>query len=319
MIIPVYNEEKNIEPLYRKLSVVLETNGYDYEIIFIDDGSTDSTFRELSKLRAENARIVIIKFRKNFGKATALDTAFHYAKGELLITMDGDLQDDPTEIPRFVAKIGEGFDLVSGWKYPRQDPITKILPSWFFNNLTSFITGVNLHDFNCGFKAYRKDVVKNLHLYGEMHRYIPALISWRGYKISEIQIQHHPRSSGRSKYGFSRLISGVLDLITVKFLTEYSSRPLHVFGLPGLLSFFIGFCISVYLVMEKYFYNVLIGERPLLLLSVLLILLGLQFISLGLIGEMITFRTIREQPADSYIEKILGSTMSETQLWDRTH
>lgn len=305
IIIPFYNEEKNIGPLYRELSAVLETSGFEYEIFFVDDGSTDSTFQELLKLRQENVRISIIKFRKNFGKSAVLNTAFYHAKGEFLITLDGDLQDDPKEIPRFIAKIVEGFDLVSGWKYPRKDPITKTIPSLIFNRLTCFITGVHLHDFNCGFKAYRSKVVKNIHLYGEMHRYIPVLAAWDGYTVTEIEINHRPRRFGVSKYHASRIMKGLFDLVTIKFLTKYASRPLHFFGIIGSVSVIIGTLIGIYLVFLKIFENASIGERPLLLLSVLLILVGFQFISLGLIGEMIVFRETREENPDRYIETIV--------------
>jgi glycosyltransferase involved in cell wall biosynthesis len=306
VVIPLNNEEGSIGTLYQKLSGQLQQIQRRYELILVDDGSTDSTFEKISLLQLQDPSIKIIKFRKNFGKSTALNVAFRHAKGQIIITMDGDLQDDPDEIPKFIAKIEEGFDLVSGWKYPRCDPVTKKIPSLFFNVLTCILTGVNLHDFNCGFKAYRKMVVKNLQLYGEMHRYIPALAAWNGFKIAEIRIKHHPRRSGKSKFGVSRLIKGLLDLITVKFITDYSSRPLHIFGLPGFVSLFVGIIIGIYLVLQKYTENILIGERPLLLLSVLLIMIGLQFISLGLIGEMLTFREMREQNPDLYIETFLG-------------
>jgi glycosyltransferase involved in cell wall biosynthesis len=306
IIIPLNNEEGNIVPLYQKLSEQLQRIQRTYEIIFVDDGSTDKTFEKISRFHTQDPYVKVIKFRKNFGKSTALNVAFHYAKGQIIITMDGDLQDDPEEIPKFLAKIEEGFDLVSGWKYPRVDPIAKTLPSKFFNNLTSLLTGVDLHDFNCGFKAYKRVVINNIQLYGEMHRYIPALAAWNGFKITEIKIKHHPRYSGRSKFGFSRLIKGIMDLITVNFLTNYSSRPLHIFGVPGFASLFVGFIIGMYLVFQKYVNNILIGEHPLLLLSVLLILIGLQFISLGLIGEMLTLRDMREQNPDQYIETVVG-------------
>jgi len=305
VIIPANNEEQNIDPLYHQLRNVLDEINKPYEIIFIDDGSTDLTFRNMKSIQQQDSSIKIIKFRKNFGKSTALNVAFHYAKGQIIITMDADLQDDPEEIPRFIAKIEEGFDLVSGWKYPRFDPVTKTIPSKFFNQLTCILTGVSLHDFNCGFKAYRNDVIKNLQLYGEMHRYIPALAAWNGFKITEIKIQHHPRYAGKSKYGFSRFFKGLLDLITVKFITDYSSRPLHVFGLPGLLSLIIGFVLGIYLVLLKYLENAQLSERPLLILSVLLVLIGLQFISIGLLGEMMTFREMREQKVEQYIETVI--------------
>lgn len=305
IIIPINNEEGNIVPLYQKLFEQLQRIQRSYEIIIVDDGSTDSTFEKITQLHTQDPRIKIIKFRKNFGKSTALNVAFQYVKGQIIITMDGDLQDDPEEIPQFLAKIEEGFDLVSGWKYPRFDPFTKTIPSKFFNKLTCLFMGVDLHDFNCGFKAYKRVVVKNIQLYGEMHRYIPALAAWNGFKITEIKIKHHPRHSGKSKYGFSRLIKGFLDLITVKFLTNYASRPLHVFGVPGIISFLVGFVIGLYLVILKYLENAQLSERPLLMLSVLLMVIGFQFVSMGLLGEMIAFRDARDQKIDQFIEMVI--------------
>ena len=305
IIIPINNEEDNINLLYQKLKSTLSGLKLNYEIIIVDDGSTDSSYEKIFRLHDQDPGIRIIKFRKNFGKSTALNAAFHRAKGEIVITMDGDLQDDPEEIPRFITKIKEGYDLVSGWKYPRFDPITKTLPSTFFNKLTCLILGVDLHDFNCGFKAYKHVVVKNLQLYGEMHRYIPALAAWNGFKITEIKVTHHPRHSGKSKYGFSRLFKGGLDLITVKFLTNYASRPLHVFGFPGFLSLILGSIIGIYLSYLRFFEDAKIGDRPLLILSVLLIVLGLQFISIGLLGEMITYRHIREENNDQFIDVLI--------------
>ena len=305
VVIPVYNEEKNVGILCEELISVLTTVNEDYEIFFIDDGSTDSTYRELSKLNSQNHRVKIIKFRKNFGKSTALNVAFQQVKGDIVITMDGDLQDAPPDIPLFIAKIHEGFDLVSGWKNPRSDPFTKRGPSLIFNAFTRLLTGIDLHDFNCGFKAYKKNVVKNLRLYGEMHRYIPALAAWNGYSIAEIIINHRPRQFGTSKYHKSRIIKGLMDLITIKFLTNYASRPLHVFGVAGLTSVVLGVAIGTYLLFLKFFQGESIGERPLLLLSFLLILAGFQFICWGLLGEMIAYQEMREENPDRYIESIL--------------
>lgn len=276
-----------------------------YEIVFVDDGSTDNTFQVLKEIREKDERVKIIKFRRNFGKSAALNSAFNFVNGNIIITMNGDLQDDPAEIPNFVDAIESGSDLVSGWKSSRKDPLTKKLPSKLFNKMTRLLTGVGLHDFNCGFKAYKKEVLDSISLYGEMHRYIPALAAQYGFKITELKVEHRPRSYGKSKYGFTRLIKGFLDLITVKFLTEYSSRPLHVFGIPGILSLIFGFFIGVYLVILKYWRNIMLSDRPLLLLSILLIILGLQFISIGLLGEMITFRDRKDESAEKYIEAIL--------------
>ncbi|MCK8518363.1 glycosyltransferase family 2 protein [Methanoculleus sp. 7T] len=305
IVIPVYNEVENVPLLYRKLREDLSSLGRTYEIIFIDDGSTDDTFAKLKEVQANGDHIRIIKFRRNFGKAAALNTAFRQVKGEVVITMDGDLQDDSAEIPKFLDKIDEGYDLVSGWKYPRNDPITKTAPSKVFNKLTCWMTGVNLHDFNCGFKAYKREVTDALHLYGELHRYTPVLANYYGFKIAEVTVRHHPREFGKSKYGAKRVIKGLLDLITVKFLTSYASRPLHVFGVPGILSLLVGFFIGLYLVILKYLRDIALTERPLLLLSILLILLGLQFFSIGLLGEMITSRGARDGHPEHFVERIV--------------
>lgn len=305
IVIPVYNEVENVPLLYRKLREDLSSLGRTYEIIFIDDGSTDDTFAKLKEVQANGDHIRIIKFRRNFGKAAALNTAFRQVKGEVVITMDGDLQDDSAEIPKFLDKIDEGYDLVSGWKYPRNDPITKTAPSKVFNKLTCWMTGVNLHDFNCGFKAYKREVTDALHLYGELHRYTPVLANYYGFKIAEVTVRHHPREFGKSKYGAKRVIKGLLDLITVKFLTSYASRPLHVFGVPGILSLLVGFFIGLYLVLLKYLQDIELSERPLLLLSILLILLGLQFFSIGLLGEMITSRGARDGHPEHFVERIV--------------
>ncbi|HWQ19926.1 MAG TPA: glycosyltransferase family 2 protein [Methanotrichaceae archaeon] len=305
VVIPAYNEEGNIADLYHDLHAVLASLGCDYEILFIDDGSTDGTFHALKEIRQKDNRIKIIRLRRNFGKSVALNIAFKYAKGDIVITMDGDLQDDPSEIPRFIKKLEEDYDLVSGWKYDRKDPLTKRLPSRIFNELSSKITGVKIHDFNCGFKAYRRDFLKSICLYGEMHRYIPALAQWHGFRVAEIKVVHHPRRSGRSKYGFSRIFKGFLDLITVKFLIGYSTRPLHVFGIPGITSLSAGLCIGLYLVMLKYIDGIALGGRPLLLLSILLIFIGLQFLSIGLLGEMIAAQGAKRDTADAYVKEII--------------
>jgi glycosyltransferase involved in cell wall biosynthesis len=308
IVIPVYNEEENLKELHTKLSAVLSTITENYEILFIDDGSTDNSFAILKELNREDKDVKVIKFRRNFGKSIALNTAFRYAIGDIIITMDGDLQDDPEELPKFIEKIGEGYGLVVGWKYPRKDPITKKIASKIFNRLTGMVMGVDVHDFNCGYKAFKRKALENIYLYGEMHRYIPALIAWQGFRITELKVKHHPREYGKSKYGATRIIKGFLDLITVKFLTGYATRPLHVFGIPGILSLLVGFFIGLYLAVLKYWKEVGIGNRPLLLLSILLIILGLQFISIGLLGEMITFHEITREKGENverYIEEVV--------------
>ncbi len=303
IIIPVYNEEGNIKPLYNQLSLVLRKLSEDYEIIFVDDGSTDRTLEHLYQLHRKDEHICVIQFQRNFGKAAALMAGFKHARGNIIITMDGDLQDDPKEIPRFIRKIKEGYDLVSGWKFKRKDPITKTIPSKFFNWLTATLTKVRLHDMNCGFKAYRKEVVQNLRIYGELHRYVPVLAYWKGYKIGEIKVHHHPRVHGRSKYGVERLIKGFLDLITVKYLMSYTDRPLHFFGPIGLLSTLAGFIIGLYIIILRILTGSIQARYPLLLMGVLLIVIGVQFISLGLLGELIVSTKSTE---DNYlIKKIL--------------
>jgi len=288
IVIPVYNEEESIEALYKELKSVLDNIKKTYEIIFVDDGSTDKSFEILEKLHNEDKKVKVIKFRRNFGKSSAIDAGFKNARGEIVFTMDADLQDDPKEIPRFLDKINEGFDLVVGWKYNRKDPYTKRIPSKIFNYLLMYLTGINIHDSNCCFKAYKKNVTDTLSIYGELHRYIPVLVHWKGFKITEIRVNHRPRMYGKSKYGVMRLFKGFLDLITVKFLTAYAGSPLYLFGTSGFIFSIIGFLAGLYLLYEKYILNKLIGERPLLLLSILFVLIGIQFIFMGLIGEMIT-------------------------------
>jgi len=286
VIIPTFNEGENLRSLYTQLKFVLEHIDKTYEIIFVDDGSSDNSFSILARLHQKDGNIRVIQFRKNFGKSAALSAGFNYARGEIIITMDADLQDDPREIPNFLGKLSEGYDLVSGWRSPRKDPLSKILPSRLFNYLTSAFTGVKVHDFNCGFKAYKNKTIKDIDLYGELYRYILVLVHWRGYKVGEIKVKHHPRIHGQSKYSMERLFRGMADLITVMFLTKYMEKPLHLFGGIGLLLFLVGLIINVYLATLK-FLGQGIADRPLLWLGILLIVVGLQIISTGLIGEMI--------------------------------
>jgi glycosyltransferase involved in cell wall biosynthesis len=295
IIIPVHNEEENIIKLYDRLYNALSAVNKTYEIIFIDDGSEDNTFQEIKAIQDNNIRIV--RFQRNYGKAAALSCGFKKSRGDFVITLDGDLQDDPKEIPRFLEKLEE-FDMVSGWKVKRQDPVSKTFPSKCFNKLTRFITGVKINDFNCGYKGYRKEVVKNISLYGEFHRYIPALAHWKGYTIGEIEVEHHPRIHGKSKYGVERLLKGCFDLITVTFLMLYKKRPLHMFGGIGFVLGFSGIAISMYLLL-LWITGTRIGDRPLLMLGILLTVIGAQFVSLGLIGELIA----NSRNNDDYIIK----------------
>jgi glycosyltransferase involved in cell wall biosynthesis len=288
IIIPVFNEEESLDTLYSELTNVLKKLKKSYEIIFVDDGSTDKSFRILNKIQEKDGNVRLTKFRRNSGKSAALSAGFKQSKGDVVFTLDADLQDDPKEIPKFLEKINDGYDLVVGWRFRRKDPLTKTLPSRIFNALTSLITGIGIHDFNCCFKAYRSEVIKNISIYGELHRYIPVLASWKGYSVGEIKVTHHPRRQGKSKYGVMRLIRGFLDLITVMFLVTYAKRPLHFFGFLGIISFILGFLSGVYLIFLKFASNQEISDRPLLILTVLMIIIGVQFISLGLLGEMIT-------------------------------
>jgi len=286
-IIPVYNEEKSLYPLYT--SIRKNVSNKTYEIIFIDDGSTDNSYNEITKLAKSDQNVKPIHFRTNFGKAAALQAGFEKAKGDIIFTMDADLQDDPDEIPRFIEKIEEGYDLVSGWKKKRRDPITKRWPSKFFNLITSMVFHLRLHDYNCGYKAYRREAAKSLDIYGELYRYIPAIIWSKGYSVAEIVVTHHKRKFGKSKYGAGRLIRGFLDLLTVTMITKYRRSPLYLFGASGLIISLIGFTISVWLAVEKIFFGMSLSNRPLLFLGILLIVVGVQLISLGLLGEMIVY------------------------------
>jgi hypothetical protein len=287
VVIPAMNEQGNILALHRAIADVLEGIGVTFELIFVDDGSTDGTWQAIEELSAGDRRVIGLRHRRNFGKARGLATGFAVASGEIVLTMDADLQDDPAEIPRFLAKLDEGFDLVSGWKQRRQDPLGKTLPSRLFNATVRAVSGVPLHDFNCGFKIYRADVVRSIRLYGELHRFTPVLAHAEGFRVGELPVRHHPRRWGISKYGWSRLIKGFLDLLTVTFLTEYRQRPMHVLGVPGVVALAAGGLIGIWLTVEKVLTGASIGNRPLLLLAVLLVLVGVQFFGLGLLGELL--------------------------------
>lgn len=299
VVIPLYNEEESLGELFGIISDVAAKAGLKYEICFVDDGSTDGSLEVLKQLREKNRQIKIISFRKNYGKSAALSEGFKMAQGNIIITMDADLQDDPAEIPSLIAQINSGFDMVSGWKKKRFDPLGKTLPSKFFNFITARMTGIKIHDFNCGLKAYKNDVIKEIPVYGELHRYLPVLAHWRGYRVGETVVQHHPRKYGETKFGWRRLFHGFFDLLTVLFITRYRQKPLHLFGALGLTSFFAGFIVLLYLSI-LWLQGQGIGSRPLLFLGVLLIIVGMQSFSLGLIGEMITSAP---QPEQSYAIK----------------
>ena len=304
VVIPLYNEEDSVVELSIALKKVFERMRANYEVIFIDDGSTDSSFQRIKEINHLNTRFRCIKFKRNYGKSAALSEGFKACKGDYIITMDADLQDDPEEIPALISKLNEGYDLVSGWKKVRYDPFIKKHSSKLFNYTTSKLVGLKLHDYNCGLKGYKKELVKSLKIYGEMHRYIPALAHLSGFKVTEIPVIHHPRKFGKTKFGSSRFIKGVLDLITVLFTTKYIKRPLHFFGVLGLLTTVLGVGIIIYLTVLKFFDSIPISNRPLFLVGILLSIVGVQFISLGLLGEMITKTS--EEKDSIIIEKTLS-------------
>lgn len=286
IVIPLYNEEENIEPLYNALKSVMDAEGKDYELLFVDDGSTDRTLQSLKQITQRDVKVRVLSFRRNFGQTAAFAAGFDHAKGDVIVTIDGDLQNDPNDIPKMLSLIGE-YDIVSGWRRNRKDSFLKRkLPSMIANWLISRVTGVKLHDYGCSLKAYKTDVVKNINLYGEMHRFIPAVASWYGVKIAEVETTHNQRYSGKSKYGISRTLRVILDLITVKFLQSFSTKPLQAFGPIGILCGLAGLTISLYLTILK-LSGQSIGGRPLLLLGVLLIIVGFQLIVMGLLGEML--------------------------------
>lgn len=288
-VIPVLNEEQSLDILYHE---IIENSPYsDNEIIFIDDGSNDSSFDIMKNLAKKDDNIKVIKFRRNFGKAAALNVGFALATGDIIFTMDADLQDNPVEIKNFINKINEGYDLVSGWKAKRHDPISKRLPSKLFNAVTKAAFKVKLHDYNCGFKAYKNCVVKEIDVYGEMHRYIPALAAAKGFKIAEIPVNHRARKYGKSKYGLKRYTRGFWDLLTVKLVTAFNRSPLYFFGAIGGFFAFAGFAISLYLTVLKLFYSHSLSNRPLLFLGITLLLTGFQFFAVGLIGELLVNQT----------------------------
>ena len=286
IVIPVYNEDESIPSLYSEVKNALEIFP-SHEIIFINDGSYDNSLEEITKLVEKDSSVLAIDLYNNFGKADALNEGFKVASGDIIITMDADLQDDPAEISNLVNKINEGWDLVSGWKVDRQDPITKRWPSKLFNSVMRYVTKVKIHDFNCGLKAYRRKVIKAIDLYGGMHRYTPALAAQKGFSVTEISVNHRSRKFGVTKYGGSRIFHGFYDLLTVMFLGKYLTRPLHFFGSIGLVLLSAGLAINVYLTVG-WFNGVWIGNRPIFFLGILLLIVGLQFFSMGLIGELIT-------------------------------
>jgi dolichol-phosphate mannosyltransferase len=296
VVVPVHDEERTVALLYDELESALQPLDQPWEVVFVDDGSADGSFAALTRLHNAQDNVRVVRLRKNFGKATALTAGFAHAEGDVVVTIDADLQDDPAEIPRLLAKLDEGFDLVSGWKTQRRDPLTRRIPSKIFNWVTGRVSGLRMHDLNCGLKAYRAEVVRGLRLYGELHRFIPVLAHYRGFSVAELPVNHRPREHGRSRYGVERYVRGFLDLLTVSFIGRYRYRPLHLFGGLGLALSTIGFGILLYLTIDK-LQGHAIGQRPLLILGVLMMVVGLQFFSLGLISELITSQ--HEERADA--------------------
>jgi len=307
VVIPVFNEEGSVGELARRLVDVLSGMGTTWEVIFVDDGSRDRTVEIIREANSREPRVKLVRFRRNFGQTAALAAGFDFASGEVVVTMDGDLQNDPTDIPRLVAKIGEGYDLVNGWRVKRKDTfLTRRLPSLLANALISWITGVRLHDYGCTLKAFRHEVAKSVSLYGELHRFIPAIASGMGVEVAEIPVNHHPRTTGTSKYGLFRTVKVLLDLITVKFLLSYSTRPIHVFGLIGLISGGLGVVVGGWLSYQKLFLGVALSNRPLLFLAVLLVIVGVQFVTMGLLAELQTriYHESQQRPTYTVREKL---------------
>lgn len=297
IVVPVYNEQDSLVPLRERIGAVMQDAGLSYEIIFVDDGSTDASPDRLRQLAETDGAVRCITFRRNFGKAAALDAGFAVASGEFVITMDADLQDDPVEIPRFIEKLQDGYDVVSGWKQVRHDPAHKTLPSRVFNTVVGRLSGVRLHDFNCGFKGYRAEALDGLSLYGELHRFVPVLLHWRGFLVGEIAVTHHARRFGQSKYGFNRLLKGGLDFLGVMLNTRFATRPLHVFGAAGAIFGLAGMSILAYLSLLWLVGMGPIGDRPLLMLGMLLVMTSFQFLTIGLLSEFIQRQGTRQDRA----------------------
>lgn len=307
VVIPVYNESESIDTLHRDLEKVLGSIDLDYEVIMIDDGSLDSTYQKLIELNFKNPKFKIIKFRRNFGQTAAMRAGFDYASGEAIITMDADLQNDPADIPRLIEEMKKGYDIVSGWRKNRKDKLlSRRFPSVVANRIISGLFGVRLHDYGCTLKAYRKNVLENIELYGEMHRYIPAVASSMGVKVTEVPVKHHSRKFGKTKYGISRTLRVILDIITIKFLLTYSKKPMQIFGLLGIFTSLVGIVITGYLIILRLFFDQSLADRPLFILSIFMIFIGIQLITMGLLGELImrTYHESTEKPT-YFIKEII--------------
>lgn len=312
VVVPVYNEKDNVTILHQKIKDVMIKNSYDYEIIFVDDGSSDGTFDIMREIAKEDRNLKIIRFRRNFGQTAAMAAGFDYAKGDVIVSLDGDLQNDPEDIPELLKKIEEGYDVVSGWRKNRQDEKKRVAFSKVANWLIGKITKVNLHDYGCSLKAYRSDVAKNLHMYGELHRFIPVLANIYGASITEIPVRHHPRQFGQSKYNLSRTFRVIVDLILMYFMQKFITRPIHFFGIIGFFLFALGFGIDTYLAVEKIFFGMNIGNRPLLLMGVLLILTGINLGGIGIISEFLTRIYYESQNKKIYNIKTMINFNDET-------
>ena len=305
VVIPVFNEAENLADLHRELTASLGPLGQPYEILLVDDGSTDSSLERLLAIEAGDPRVRVLRLRRNFGQTAAFSAGFDHSRGEIVVTSDGDLQNDPADIPRLLAKLDEGYDMVCGWRQQRRDPVSKKIPSWFANRIISAATGVHLHDYGCSLKAMRSEVVKGLRLYGEMHRFIPAVASWMGVTLAEVPVNHRPRTRGRSKYGLGRTLRVLLDLFTVKFLLAYGTRPAHLFGQLGLALGGLGMLILAYLFYVKFFEDTAIAGRPLLLVGFVLFLFGMMLVSVGLLAEILVRIYHESQGKPIYVVKEL--------------
>jgi glycosyltransferase involved in cell wall biosynthesis len=315
VVIPVFNEEDNIDELYKQVKAALDQLQRSWELILIDDGSTDTSFDKLSKIAEIDKRVKVIRFVRNFGQTAALAAGIDFASGEIIMPMDADLQNDPADISKLLNKLDQGFDVVSGWRKDRKDTfINRILPSLIANKLISVIGGVPLHDYGCSLKAYRREVIKDIRLYGEMHRFVPIYASWFGGKVTEIPVTHHARRFGKSKYGISRTFKVVLDLITVKFLASYATKPIHVFGIVGIWSFLISVLAFVWMVVLKYCYHTTFVETPLPVLVAMFFMLGVQFILMGLLAELLVRTYHESQGKRIYLVKTALNTRIDEEV-----
>ncbi|MCB0089692.1 MAG: glycosyltransferase family 2 protein [Caldilineaceae bacterium] len=308
IVIPIYNEEESLDHLYTALRPLLDSWERNFEVVLVDDGSSDNSPQMLREMQQADDRIQVVLLRRNFGQTAAFSAGFDHARGKVIVTMDGDLQNDPSDIPMLLDKMDEGYDIVSGWRKNRQDRmIDRKLPSQMANRLISKMTGVHLHDYGCSLKAYRREVIERVHLYGEMHRFIPALASWMGVRVAEMPVNHNARQYGKSKYGLGRIVRVILDLLTVKFLLDYATRPIQIFGLVGLSSLVAGGALGVYLTIIRLFFNQPIGDRPMVILAALLIMIGVQLIIMGLLGEIMvrTYHETQDKPI-YVVREILG-------------